>query len=637
MSLLVAVAALGGLYWLGRQGTPEPEPPAAPEGSDPAVDPVQGALAASEGFEFEQRVAGKPVFRIAGDRFRAGKDSRVELEGVVLELFRDGEPYKVRARSGVYDSESQASRLEGGVEIEGGDGFSLSTAAVDLAEGGRELVSRGPVQLRQGRALSGEAGAMRLDFGADRYVLEGPTRLRAAPAGGAPGVDLTAARIVVERRQHAVKAEGDVVLVRDRERIQSQQLSLFLAGDDETPRAVQAKWDVEGKLESPDDAGGETPVEFRAKEATLDFEGSPARPSRIALEADKGSQVQLMAPGPAGLRREIAARYLVATLVEGRLATAQGFQPVYFSEYPAAAPDRPLRTGQADQVEAEFDATGHPTRLSFVGRVEFRDDRIQGKGERGFFDLDRGRAELFGKRVTVSSDRGELTGPHLAWDRKTGLVTADGGIQARLDPAGASLLAGAQAGARGPVRVEAQEAILQERPRAFLFRGRVQAWQGESVLLADQLRGEEAEQRLSAAGGVKTIFREPAAAGGAVRQTEITAETLAYRRAESTIVYQGSVRMVQEGRTLIADELVNHLGADDRVQRVVATGALRLEDSASGRVVEAARADYDLAARTALFEGQPVVLKDREGTTIQGSRLLYDLSTGSARMLAQTP
>ncbi len=631
------VAALGGLYWLGRQGTIEPGAPATVEGGATPVDPLQGELAASEGFEFEQQVAGKPVFRIAGDRFRAGKDSRVELEGVVLELFRDGEPYLVRSRTGVYDSETQASRLEGGVEIQGGDGFSLSTAAVDLAEGGRELVSRGAVQFRQGKSLSGEASAMRLDFGADRYVLEGPTRLRAAAAGDEPGVDLTAARIVVERRQHAVKAEGDVVLLRGGERIQSQQLALYLAADDETPRAVQAKWEVEGALESTDQGGGESPVEFRAKEATLDFEGSPARPVRIALETDKGSQVQLMAPGPPGLRREIAARYLVATLVEGRLASAQGFQPVFFAEYPADAPGRPVRTGQADQVEAEFDATGQPTRLTFVGRVEFRDERIRGRGERGFFDLDRGRAELFGKRVTVSSDRGELTGPHLAWDRKTGLVTADGGIQARLDPAGASLLSGAQAGARGPVRIEAQEAIFQEQPRAFIFRGRVQAWQGESVLLADQLRGEEAEQRLSAAGGVKTIFREPAGPDGAVRQTEITAETLAYRRVERTIVYQGSVRMQQDGRTLVADELVNHLGEGDRVERVVATGALRLEDGASGRVVEAGRADYDLAARTALFEGQPVVLKDRQGTTIQGRRLLYDLSTGSARMLAETP
>lgn len=637
-ALALVLAALGGLYWLGRQGAPGPEPvaegPAALSGTGSGDSPA----AASEGFEFEQQVDGKPVFRIAGDRFRATQDGKVDLEGVELDLYRDGEPYRVVARSAVYDSETKASRLEGGVAISGGDGFSLTTDAVDLAAGGGELVSRGAVTLRQGTALSGEGSGLRLDFGADRYQLEGPARLHGAARAGQPAIDLTAAQVVVERRRHAVRAQGDVVLLRGDERLAAQQLSLFLAADDETPRALEAKWEVEGRLPQLDETGQSAEIHFRAKVATIDFEGTPARPSRIALEAERDSQVMLSAPGPEGLRREIAARYLVATLVGGRLTTAQGFQPVYFSEHATAAPDRPLRTGQADQVEAEFDAAGRPTKLTFVGRVSFKDVRVEGTGERGFFDLERGRAELFGKRVRVASDRGELFGPHLAWDRGTGLITADGGVQARLDAKSASLLAGAQAGAQGPVRIEAQEAIFQERPRGFVFRGKVQAWQGDSVLFADQLRGEEAEQRLSAAGGVKTIWRDVEAAGAAAPiQTEITSETLAYRRAERTVTYAGSVRMSQGERTLAADELVASLGEDERVRAMVATGAVRLEEKGSGRTVTGTRVEYDLARRSALFEGTPVTLEDRQGTRIQGRRLLYDLASGSARMVAEKP
>jgi lipopolysaccharide transport protein LptA len=434
-----------------------------------------------------------------------------------------------------------------------------------------------------------------------------------------------------------VRAEGDVVLLRGDDRIAAQQLSLFLAADDETPRAVEAKWQVEGRIAQRDDVGARADFDFRSKLATIDFDGSPAQPTRIALESERGEQVLLSAPGPDGLRREIAAHYLVATLVGGRLTTAQGFQPVYFSEHLAATPDKPLRTGQADQVEADFDAVGRPSKLTFVGRVSFRDAGIEGKGERGFIDLERGRAELFGKRVQVTSDRGELIAPHLTWDRTTGLVTADGGVQARLDPQSASLLAGAQAGARGPVRVEAQEAILQERPRGFVFRGKVQAWQGESVLFADQLRGEETEQRLSAAGGVKTIWREVAGGAGAPVQTEITAATLAYRRAERTVTYAGAVLMRQGERTLAADELVASLGEDERVSAMVATGRVRLEERGSGRTVAGDRVEYDLARRTALFAGAPVVLEDRQGTRIQGRKLLYDLASGSARMLSEAP
>ncbi|MBZ0089547.1 MAG: hypothetical protein K8H90_04130, partial [Thermoanaerobaculia bacterium] len=214
----------------------------------------------------------------------------------------------------------------------------------------------------------------------------------------------------------------------------------------------------------------------------------------------------------------------------------------------------------------------------------------------------------------------------------------DGGVQARLDAKSASLLAGAQAGAQGPVRIEAQEAIFQERPRGFVFRGKVQAWQGDSVLFADQLRGEEAEQRLSAAGGVKTIWRDVGVAGDAApSQTEITSETLAYRRAERTVTYAGGVRMSQGERTLAADELVASLGEDERVRTMVATGAVRLEEKGSGRTVTGNRVEYDLARRSALFEGTPVTLEDRQGTRIQGHRLLYDLASGSARMVAEKP
>jgi len=634
-ALALALAALGGLYWLGRQGAPVPEPVAdAPAAGAESVD----SAAASEGFEFEQQVDGKPVFRIAGDRFRAGQDGKVNLEGVELDLYREGEPYRVVARGAVYDPETKASHLEGGVEISGGDGFSLRTDAVDLAAGGVELESRGAVTLRQGEALAGEGSGLRLDFRTDRYYLEGPARLRSAAREGQPGIDLTAARVVVERGRHAVRAQGDVVLVRGDERLVAQQLSLYLGADDETPRALEAKWEVEGRLPGVDDAGGPAETTFSAKDVTVDFEGSPARPIRISLEAERGSQVLLSAPGPGSLRREIAARYLVATLSEGRLATAQGFQPVYFSEHPKNAPDRPLRTGQADQVEAEFDGAGRPVKLTFVGRVSFKDASIEGNGERGFIDLERGRAELFGKRVRVASDRGELFGPHLAWDRATGLVTADGGVQSRLDAKSASLLAGAQAGARGPVRIESQEAFFQERPRGFVFRGKVQAWQGESVLFAEQLRGEEAAQRLSAAGGVKTIWREAAGSGSAApSQTEITAETLSYRRDEGTVTYSGGVRMTQGDRALAAGDLVASLAEDERVRAMVATGAVRLEESGSGRTVTGSRVEYDLVGRTALFEGTPVTLEDRQGTRIEGRKLLYDLATGSARMLAETP
>ncbi len=635
--LAFALAGLALLYWLGRQGAPgsEPGPGTGDSAVGAQVGDAAGTIATSEGFEFEQKVGGKPVFRISGDRFRAGADETVQLEGVALELFRDGEPYQVVARRADWDPNTHEATLVGNVVVSGGDGFSVSTEQLRLTDRGRIVRSAGSVRLAQGSALTGQAEGLELDFAVDQYELAGPTRLETTGLDGEPAVELEATRIRVDRPRRTIRAEGSVSLVRGGDRLTAEQLTLFLAPDERTPQSVQARWQVVGQLAGSSEGDAERPVRFRAHEVNLDLQGRPARPSRITLEAERGEHVVLLSPTEAGTVREIAARYLVATLTAGRPVAAQGFQPVFFSEYPEGRADAPLRTAQADQVEAEFDAAGALGRLTLIGRVSFQEERVSGRGERGFVDLERGRAELFGRAVRLTSERGELVAPHVAWDRTTGLTTADGGVQAKLEPEAAELVAGAAAGGRGPVRVEAQEAIFQEAPRGFLFRGRVQAWQGENVLFAEQLRGEEEAQRLSAGGGVRTLYRSGAPDASELPETEITSSTFAYRKAERSLIWSGEVRMSQGGRLLTSGELLADLDESDRIVKMTATAPVRLEEATSGRVVTAERAIYDVEARTTLFSGSPVELAEGQGTRIRGRRLEYDLASGAARVLTE--
>ena len=66
-----------------------------------------------------------------------------------------------------------------------------------------------------------------------------------------------------------------------------------------------------------------------------------------------------------------------------------------------------------------------------------------------------------------------------------------------------------------------------------------------------------------------------------------------------------------------------------------AAGAVKIVDSVAGRTVTGESAEHDLAARTVLVLGAPVVLSEAGGATVRGRRLLYDLAAGSARMLAE--
>jgi len=640
VALGVTLVGLALLYWIGKQGTGRGRPEAPDGAARSAVGPVDddpATVATGEGFEFEQKVAGRPVFKILGDRFRAASDNRVELEGVGLELYRDGEPYQVLAERADWNPGTQEATLEGDVVVSGGDGFSVATERLELTDQGTRVRSAGPVTLRQGTALEGSADSLALDFSSDVYQLRGNTRLASFPQDGGEPVNLSAVRIRVDRRRREIRAEESVVLTRGRDSLTSEQLTLFLGPDERTPQSIQARWSVTGTLVGT--VGEETeanPVSFRAHEATLDFEGRPARPARIALEAERGGHVVLVSPSPDGRVREIAARYLVASLNEGKLATAQGFQPVFFSEYLEGQAEMPLRTGQADQTEAEFGPNGHVARLTLVGRVSFRDGDFEGRGERGFVDLERGRAELFGRAVRLVSARGELVAPHVTWDRKTGLTSADGGVQAKLEPEAARLVVGAGGGAEGPVRVDAEEAFFQEEPRGFLFRGKVQAWQGENVLFADQLRGEEAEERLSAGGGVRTLLRETAGEGASRPETEITSETLAYRRRDGVVTWAGSARMVQGDRILTGSELSADLDERNQITRFTALAPVRLEErGGTGRVIVGDKAVYDPAEGRTVFSGSPVELVDGRGTKIQGRRIEYDHRDGRARVLPE--
>lgn len=639
-ALAVALVGLALLYWIGKQGSGRGRPEAPDAAGSASAGPVSedpGTIATSEGFSFEQKVAGRPVFKILGDRFRAASDNRVELEGVGLELYRDGEPYEVVAQRADWNPGTQEATLEGNVVVSGGDGFSVATQRLELTDQGSRVRSAGPVTLRQGNALEGNADSLSLDFSSDIYDLQGNTRLASLPQDGGEPVHLSAVRIRVDRRRREIRAEESVVLTRGRDNLSAEQLTLFLGTDERTPQSIQARWSVTGSLVGTVDEEGEaTPVTFRAHEATLDFEGRPARPARVALESERGGHVVLVSPTDDGRVREIAARYLVASLTDGKLATAQGFQPVFFSEYQEGKPDAPLRTGQADQTEAEFGPNGHVARLTLIGRVSFRDGDVEGRGERGFVDLERGRAELFGRAVRLVSARGELIAPHVTWDRKTGLTSADGGVQAKLEPEAARLVVGAGGGAEGPVRVDAEEAFFQEEPRGFLFRGKVQAWQGENVLFADQLRGEEAEERLSAGGGVRTLLRDSAAEGESPTETEITAETLAYRRRDGVITWSGSARMVQADRVLTAGELSANLDDRNRITRFTALAPVRLEErGGTGRVIVGEKAVYDPVEGRTVFSGAPVELVDGRGTKIQGRRIEYDNRSGRARVLPE--
>ena len=169
-------------------------------------------------------------------------------------------------------------------------------------------------------------------------------------------------------------------------------------------------------------------------------------------------------------------------------------------------------------------------------------------------------------------------------------------------------------GDRGPVRVDAREAFFRDEPRSFLFRGDVRAWQGESLVLAEWLRGDEEEHKLTAGGGVRTVIvPEPdtSEAARAESPTEVTAQEMTYLEEQGLLIYERDVVSEQDRRRLSCDRLQVTLAESGETEELVCTGDVRLVDAATGNDARADKAVYLPGERRIELTGTPIAIVAR--------------------------
>lgn len=660
--LLVALGGLLGLYFLGRQGAPGEESPASTPAAGGVGDAAaktaaqaENIVASSDAFDYTQAIEGKPVFNVHGDRFRTTRDGKVELEGVRFEVFRGAVSYSVASDAATYDSNSQEALLTGNVKLAGSD-MTIASGQLQLSRGGKFLAAAGPIALRQGAYWTGEATALEFDVALDLVRLLGPVVISGRLPGAEP-IEMRARKVVLDRSGRVLRARGSVSVRRGASHFESDKTELFLAEDGETPSLLVLDGALTGTYAGGPDANAGERVDFHGAKLTVQFgEGGAAEPREMSLEGRRKSPA-VIASVAGDVTRELASRALVLQLVGGRPKSAQSTAPVHFAEYRRGV-DTPTRSGRADRADVDFGDAGGIVRVVLVGGVTLSDPKFRGWGEQALFDFADERSELLGEPARTEGESGELSAPHIVYARKTGLLTADRGVRGVLQRGSggaAGTLRGVGFRDDQPVEFQADEAIFADAPRRFLLKGKVRAWQGKSLLLADQLHGEEAEQRLSAAGGVRTLIAlrqgarsqpaESAAAAPAptapppipttppmTPMTEVVADLLTYRRNEATVTYTGGVRLSQDARTLTCEELVAELDGAQQVRRMTGSGKILLRDPAAGRSVQGNTAIYDVAAETIELLGDPVTMKDDSGATLSGKRVLYDLKSGSARV-----
>lgn len=656
LALVLVVLAVAGLFLFGRAGKPSNSQPMEPGDTEAG----EGVTLIGDDFDYTFTERERPIFRIRGDSIRADREDTLFLDKVGVTFYDENQQaYHVESKEASFNRANNEGLLQGAVLLRGPSNLELRTAQLQIRENGKQLVMPKPVELRYAAAYIVTGNRMRVDLEDEVFVLNGDTRINSVP-GAEPVLAGSSERAVYERKHRVLRIEGKARLRRGPQQINAQRITGFLTPDEAGLTFVRALWDVSGQTTnmSPSSPGG-TLVTFKGKDLAVTLQPQGNQVKKVELDGTENNRAVLETRGP-GMMRTLTAQRFDGILADGVLSQAEGHADVDMVET-TSLPDgrREVRRASGKRAEAVFRPDGQLADVRLLHGVTFQDPQVRARGNRASLDLDAKRGELFGQPVEVESEKGTMQAPRVVYDTENQIVNAQGGVRAALTQDSSKELAGSPLGdAEGPVRVDAREAFWRQEPSSFIFRGDVKAWRGENLMLSNELKGEPDADRLTASGGVKTIWipEDPEGAGkpgrtdgkpggtaparkgtdgtGAQRNApiEVRASELVYLEGKKVLTYTGGVRVEQQGTTLSCQRLDVTMNAENKPQVMTCTGQAKLNDPKGGRQIEGEMAVYRLDQRDVEFTGEKVTMKDREGNVVQGRRVLYLIDSGKVEV-----
>jgi lipopolysaccharide transport protein LptA/LPS export ABC transporter protein LptC len=652
----VLAVGLGVLWRLGRT--------AKVEMTRSDTESTQGATEVGKGFDHTITHEGKPLLRIRGQRDRYDKEGNLHVEEVLITAYQeDGSRYEVAADVATYNLQEKQAILEGHVSLAGPEGFALRTKKLVLKQGGRWLVSDSQVNFQYGTdpPMAGRAQELHAQVNRGEFVLSGGVGIRSMGAAAVQGeqepFSMSAQVVVFERTLHQLRADGKVQLKYGGSHMDADRLAVHLSPTDNRLQFVRARWGVRAEFHDVDEQNRPSFLVAEGDSLAVLFDDAGKVPTRFELEGDGKQQVHMRRGADNGEAFDLVASQADAHLVGGRLTTAEASGGVTVVNEGGGTPRRQLSSRNA---HAEFSS-------GTLAQLEVRGNVHASEPGRGDLTADRavvtgGQTDAWGSPVRLESPKGQLRAPHVTYTREGALAHAVDGVEALIPPGKDNPMSETPiASGNEPVQVQAQEAFWRDEPRSFLFKGKVRAWSGDRVLRAEQLRGDAAQQQLTAAGSVQTVWfmpapkaEAPAAAAtpavaptptapaqgsgpkqaGAQRQVRVESDTLVFSDAEHQLTYDGNVRVVDGERTMHSKTLVVDLTAKGQAKRMTATGEVKLEAPAEGRTITAERAVYDVETRRIVFRGSPVTLQDKKGGNLTGKQAVYSMETGKVRVTA---
>ncbi len=636
VTVLGIIGLIIALMLFGRAGMT----PAGPETAEPEPElatSVEGVTSRSEGFDYTQYEEGKPLFRVKGATHSLGKEGSARLEDVEIQLYRpDGDPYLAKSERALYQQQESAAELEGNVRLEGANGLKLWTEKLVVGKQGQRVLSPLPVRFEYGVRLAGQANRLRMEIPSRLVLLQGQVKLRARE--GADSLLLEADRGFFEEDPRLLRAEGGVRLTHGQDFLQAQRLSAYLGETEDILRFLRAKWKVSGRLHLQPQVPGAVaePISFFSDGASLLLDPKGQSVRKIELEGSQRISAELLSPDTAaGTLRRVTSNYIVGNFAADALGSIQAFGQVHLAELPPGDDEvterTPLREARGERAEATLSAEGSLDLMILIGTVHYQEPGFEVTSRRARINFSEGLAQFLGGPAHLVGEEGDVTAQRLVYNRRLNTLVASGEARVAL-PMDQGIPGPILSSGDDPVRVEAKQARWNRETDHVVFTGDVRAWRGRDLLLAQEMVVHRRTQRLHAKGKVRSIWhpapgeapeRSPGVAqSGAL---EVSSEEFSYLGDESRLVYRGKVEVLDGSRSMRCDKTEISLDENERIRRLECLGSVVLEDRTQGRVIEGKRALHEPSRGIIRVWGDPVKLRDRRGSQLQGELVIYNL------------
>jgi len=312
------------------------------------------------------------------------------------------------------------------------------------------------------------------------------------------------------------------------------------------------------------------------------------------------------------------------------------------------ADERKRNRGQSKtssrEIVARFDpGSSHMASMEQTGNVQYAEGDRQAVAAHATLDNDK-NVIVLEHAARMWDSTGSTSAELIRMDQRTGDYSADGNVSSSRMPEKDPKKNSQMLSSDEPLQAQARRMVSTDRNKVIHYEGNVAMWQGASRIQADIVDLNREKRQLVADGHVvSNLWEEPKAdsnkSAGANQNagqkkagpgvlTVVRAPHMAYTDDNRLAVYSGGVELKRTDMDVKCKELRAYLaeqGADSRLERAFADGAVEIRQNVSGRV-RTGTADhseyYTADQKVILRGGSPKLVDSLKGNTIQASQQL---------------